>query len=160
MIAAALLAALPGRAVAQRSDSAAAVPPCSSGAADDAATMVSVVLPHALRVIAGEVDSTLHALGYAVSTAESGPGQWVTLPRFAWPAGSEAEPWHGTERPGVQLVVDLEPDGEGTRFSVAASAVCRVAEPAGVETQLETVAALQVASTVTTRLNALAPPKP
>lgn len=142
---------------AQQADTAAA---CAGGAADDAATMVSVVLPQGLRAIATEVDSALHTLGYVVSAAESRPGQWVTVPRFAWPAGSEAEPWHGSERPGVQLVVDLEPDKDGTRFSVAASAVCRVTTPDGVETQLETVAALQLASAVATRLNAMAPPKP
>ena len=156
MIVAALMAATPAVASAQRTDTTAA-PPCSGGAADDAATMVSVVLPQSLRAIATEVDSALHTLGYVVSPAESRPGQWVTVPRFAWPAGSEAEPWHGAERPGVQLIVDVEPEKDGVRFSVAASAVCRVTTPDGVETQLETVSALQVASAVTTRLNALAP---
>ena len=155
----ALAATAPRPLAAQQVDSA-PPPACRNGAADEAATMVSVVLPQPLRVIAAEVDSALHTLGYALSPAESSPGQWVTVPRFVWPAGSEAEPWHGDENPGVQLVVDLAVEKEGTRFSVAASAVCRVREPDGVETQLETAAALQVASSVATRLNALAPARP
>ena len=133
---------------------------CAGGPADDAATMVSVVIAQPFPVIATEVDSALQTLGYTVSLAESRPGQWVTMPRFTWPAGSENEGWHGTERPGVQLVVDLAEERGGTRFSVAASAVCRVSTPEGVETQLETVAALQVASAVATRLNALVPRTP
>ena len=156
MIAAGLVTSTPAVASAQQTDAAAA-PQCSGGVADDAATMVSVVLPQSLRAIMTEVDSALHTLGYVVSPAESRPGQWVTVPRFAWPAGSDAEPWHSTERPGVQLVVDVEPEKDGVRFSVAASAVCRVTTPEGVETQLETVSALQVASAVTTGLNASAP---
>lgn len=149
---------VPRSALAQQAG--ASPPPCANGSADEAATMVSVVVPWELRAIAVEVDSALHTLGYAVSPLESSPAQWVTRPRFVWPAGSETETWHGTENPGVQLVVDLAVEKEGTRFSVAASAVCRVTTPEGVETQLETVAALQVASTVATRLNALARPKP
>ena len=158
MLVAGLLVLASAETSAQQADSAAVA--CAAGAADDAATMVSVVLPQPLRAIATEVDSALHGLGYMVSAAESRPGQWVTVPRFAWPEGSDTEPWHGAERPGVQLVVDLEPDKDGTRFSVAASAICRVTTPEGVETQLETVSALQLASAVATRLNALAPPRP
>ena len=64
-----------------------AVPSCPHGAADDEATMVSVVVagdPVALHLV---IDSVLTDLHYRLSTAESSLDQWVTQSKFGWPDG-------------------------------------------------------------------------
>ena len=99
-----------------------AVPSCPHGAADDEATMVSVVVagdPVALHLV---IDSVLTDLHYRLSTAESSLDQWVTQSKFGWPDGSELAGKAGAPDPGVQVIVDLEPDTGGTMVAVPLSA--------------------------------------
>ncbi len=152
--------AAPSRAAAQQA------PACPHGAADDKATLVSATVTAPSSAIGPAVDSTLRQLGYAADSAESRPGQWVTLPRFTWPPGMADAKWHGADDPGVQVVVDLEPHGDTTLVRVAASAVCALesaaagAKPGSVENDLETKAAVQVATELVEALRVVPQPLP
>jgi hypothetical protein len=142
---------------------AAGVPPCSHGPADDEAVMVTATVRAERARIRAVVDTTLRGLGYAVSGRETTLDQVVTEPRFTWPVGTESEPWHGAVNPGVQIIVDLEPVGDSTRLHVASSAVCALAadsagpSPAKVESNLETLSAVQVATALATAFAPAAP---
>jgi hypothetical protein len=154
----ALALAFPARRAGAQQPAATAPDSCPRGAADDKSMMVSAVIADSLPRISATIDSVLSDLGYRLSVIESSIGQWVTLPRFDWPSGTEHETWHGTESPGVQLVVDLEPAERGIQLRVAANAVCLVgtmAESEGansVESMVETLSVMQVATEVSTRL--------
>ena len=138
-----------------------AAPACSEGPADDTSILVGATVVAPRPVIRHTVDSVLADLGYSISVAESRLDQWVTVPRFTWPPGSEHDPWHGDVNPGVQVIVDLAPAHDSTRVSVAASAVCAIesAEAGGragsVERTLETVTAVQTASRIAGALGGL-----
>ena len=135
-----------------------AAPACPHGAADDEATMVSVVVPGDGVRLHLVVDSVLADLHYTLSAAETTPDQWVTLSKFGWPDGSELAGKPGAPDPGVQVIVDLEPDTAGTMVHVAASAVCLVGtmaesrRPGSPEMAIETVSAVQVASEIRRRM--------
>jgi hypothetical protein len=154
----ALAFAIPARRAAAQQPVATAPDSCPRGAADDKSMMVSAVIADSLPRISATVDSVLRDLGYRPSVLESSIGQWVTLPRFDWPSGTERETWHGAESPGVQLVVDLEPAERGIQLRVAANAVCLVGtmaeseRPNSVESKVETLSAMQVVTEIATRL--------
>lgn len=57
--------------------------------------------------------------GYAIEDSSEGRGRIVTAPRYAWPKGSETEPWHGTDSPGVRLFVTFETMGDSTAVTIA-----------------------------------------
>jgi hypothetical protein len=120
--------------------------------------MVSVVVPGGGLRLRQAVDSTLSTLGYRVSGAQSALDQWVTEAKFGWPAGSDLAGRADAPDPGVQVIVDLEPDTAGTMVHVAASAVCLVGtlaesrRPGSPETAIETVSAVQVASEIRRRV--------
>ncbi|HJP56073.1 MAG TPA: hypothetical protein VJ847_03505 [Gemmatimonadales bacterium] len=128
--------------------------PCPHGAADDEATLVSVVIPGSGVPLRRAVDSVLARLHYRVSAGESSLDQWVTEAKFGWPEGSELAGKADAPDPGVQVIVDLSPDSAGTMVRVAASAVCltgTMAEsrrPGSPELAIETVSAVQVASEI------------
>ena len=133
-------------------------PACPHGAADDEATMVSVVVPASGIGLHRVIDSVLADLHYTLSAAETTPEQWVTQSKFGWPDGSELAGKAGAPDPGVQVIVDLEPDTGGTMVHVAASAVCLVGtmaesrRPGSPEMAIETVSAVQVASEIRRRV--------
>jgi hypothetical protein len=133
-------------------------PTCPHGAADDEATMVSVVVPATGPGLHLVIDSVLADLRYTLSAAETTPEQWVTQSKFGWPDGSELAGKAGAPDPGVQVIVDLEPDTGGTMVHVAASAVCLVGtmaesrRPGSPEMAIETVSAVQVASEIRRRV--------
>jgi len=133
-------------------------PACPHGAADDEATMVSVVVPATGVRLHLVIDSVLAELHYTLSTAETTPDQWVTQSKFGWPDGSELAGKADAPDPGVQVIVDLEPDTGGTMVHVAASAVCLVGtmaesrRPGSPEMAIETVSAVQVASEIRRRV--------
>lgn len=148
---AAALVSVPALATAQQPP-----PPraCPRGAADDDATMVSVVVAGNRIRLRQVVDSTLVLLNYRVSTGQTSLDQWVTEPKFGWPASSGLAGKPDAPDPGVQVIVDLEPDTAGTMVHVAASAVCLVGtmaesrRPGSPEMAIETVSAVQVASEI------------
>lgn len=131
---------------------------CPHGAADDDATMVSVVVAGNRVRLRQAVDSALATLSYRVSAAQSALDQWVTESKFGWPAGSDLAGRPDAPDPGVQVIVDLEPDTAGTMVHVAASAVCLVGtlaesrRPGSPEMAIETVSAVQVASEIRRRM--------
>jgi hypothetical protein len=132
--------------------------PCAHGAADDDATMVSVVVAGNRVRLRQVVDSVLAGLRYQVSSSQSSLDQWVTESKFGWPDGSELAGKAGAPDPGVQVIVDLEADTAGTMVHVAASAVCLVGtmaesrRPGSPEMAIETVSAVQVASEIRRRM--------
>jgi hypothetical protein len=127
---------------------------CPHGPADDEATMVSVVVAGSRIRLRQVIDSTLALLHYRVSANQSALDQWVTESKFGWPPGSDLAGKPGAPDPGVQVIVDLEPDTAGTMVHVAASAVCLVGtmaesrRPGSPEMALETVSAVRVASEI------------
>lgn len=148
--------AAPSPAIAQQPASGARI--CPHGAADDDATMVTIVVAGNRVRLRQAVDSALAALSYRVSAAQSALDQWVTESKFGWPAGSDLAGRADAPDPGVQVIVDLEPDTAGTMVHVAASAVCLVGtmaesrRPGSPEMAIETVSAVQVASEVRRRM--------
>ena len=149
---------LGGPVAARAQQPAPAAPACPHGVADDEATMVSVVVPGDTLRLHLVVDSVLADLHYTLSRAETTPDQWVTLSKFGWPEGSELAGKAAAPDPGVQIIVDLEPDTAGTMVHVAASAVCLVGtmaesrRPGSPEMAIETVSAVQVASEIRRRM--------
>ena len=150
-----LLACAPAMAAAQ---TAAAAGSCPHGPADDDATMVSVVVAGNRIRLRQAVDSTLALLNYRISAGQTSLDQWVTESKFGWPAGSDLAGKPDAPDPGVQVIVDLEPDTAGTMVHVAASAVCLVGtmaesrRPGSPEMAIETVSAVQVASEIRRRM--------
>src|SRR5512143_442589 len=76
------------------------VPSCPNGLADDKSIRVDATVPFPLATVYQLGDSVLRAHGYTW-TAASPVSERVTAPRYTWPPGSESEPWHGAESPGL-----------------------------------------------------------
>lgn len=124
---------------------------CPHGPASQQTIEISATYGQHGSVLAAAVDSTLAELGYVIDTARSAPGRWVTVPRFAWPAGTEKERWHGAENPGVEVFVVLAPTGDSTTVHFSAHTICAVVSAAaddstgGVGSAMKLIAAMQVA---------------
>ena len=130
--------------------------PCARGPADTKTIQVSATFHRPYAAVAHAIDSILPALGYSVDSTASTPGYWVSRVRTSWPQGTEDEKWHGSESPGVRVVVQALARGDSTAFVVDAQAACILesAEADGrsgsVSTMLEMIAAVQVASSLST----------
>jgi hypothetical protein len=59
------------------------------------------------------------------------PRELITAPSYSWPAGTESEPWHGPEHPGVELFLFTRVAGDSTTVTIGARALCRVAGASG-----------------------------
>ena len=101
--------------------------------------------------------AALRELGYAV--LETVPGrEMITAPSYAWPRGSEREPWHGSEHPGVEVFVYTRAVADSTTVTVGARALCKVAGTAGgprdsqVGTNLEGIITLTVMNALINRM--------
>jgi hypothetical protein len=70
--------------------------------------------------------AALRGLGYAV-LENLPPRELITAPSYSWPAGTESEPWHGSEHPGVELFLFTRAAGDSTTVTIGARALCRVA---------------------------------
>jgi hypothetical protein len=80
---------------------------------------VSATLPGPAVAAYARVLRLLADRGFAVEDSSLSAGRIVTAPRYAWPAGSEKEPWHGAESPGVRLAISLVAKGDSTKVSVS-----------------------------------------
>jgi len=95
-------------------------------------------------------------LGYTLDSVASSPGRWVSGVRTTWPQGTEDEKWHGSESPGVKVIVRAGPRSDSTLFVVDAQVVCILenaeadALPGSISGMLEMIAAVQVASSLST----------
>jgi hypothetical protein len=106
---------------------------CRRGPADGEGVEVNVaVAAHPTRV-AAVLDSLLAAQGYTLVHSPRGAGEWRVEPRFTWVQKGFDPEWTRKEHPGVQLSLETEEDGDSTRVSASARALCRV--PAG-ETEM------------------------
>jgi hypothetical protein len=133
---------------------------CSRGAADTKTIQVSATFGQSLADVSRAIDSILPALGYALDSTVSSPGRWVSRVRTTWPQGTENESWHGAESPGVKVFVRATAKGDSTLFVVDAQAMCLLesaevdAQPGSISGMLEMMAAVQVASSLSTAFKA------
>jgi hypothetical protein len=130
---------------------------CPKGPADEKSIRVDATVAVPLRTLYHLGDSVLTAHGFQW-TATSEVSARVTAPRFAWPAGSETEPWHGTESPGLVIVISAFTAHDSTRFSISSQVRCRVSSPeveptdASVESQLRLLGAMEIVTGLTEAL--------
>ena len=106
------------------------------------------------RELVGSVVGVLLKMGYVIEDSSQTPLLIVTAPRFAWPEGSEAEPWHGAVSPGVRLVVALRAEGDSTHIEATARSPLRPGwtdPPSAEKLQLITVAAFMTSLSEATR---------
>ena len=103
------------------------------------------------------VSAALRELGYAVLETVP-PRELITAPSYAWPRGTEREPWHGSEHPGLELFVHARGAGDSTAVTIGARALCKVAGAQGgqrdseVGKNLESIATLTVMNALMNRL--------
>jgi hypothetical protein len=126
-------------------------PPCRNGPADEKRIRVDATVPAPLATVYQLGDSVLQAHGYTWTAA--GPvSERVTAPRYTWPPGSEGEPWHGAESPGLVIIFSAFTAHDSTRLSVSSEVVCRVSAPevepadSSVESQLRVLGLVEVVS--------------
>jgi hypothetical protein len=124
---------------------------CPNGLADDKSIRIDATVAVRLSTVYQLADSVLAAHGFQW-TAASPVSARVTKPRFSWPPGSESEPWHGTESPGLVLTFSAFTAHDSTRFSVSSQVLCRVSAPevepadSSVESQLRLLGAVEFVS--------------
>ncbi len=101
--------------------------------------------------------AALRELGFIV-LENLPPRELVTAPAHAWVAGTENEPWHGREHPGLEVFLFTRTAADSTTVTIGARALCRVAGAAGGErssevgTNLENIVTLTAMSALITRL--------
>jgi hypothetical protein len=128
-------------------------PACPRGHADAKTVEASGTFPFTIDVVRPVLDSVLTARGYRGHVSDAS-GTRLSQPKFTWPRGTEGESWHGTDSPGVEIMVRTVGRGDSTDFSVVSHVVCLSgdprpeSDPESVETRLEQAAAVEVASAV------------
>ena len=70
--------------------------------------------------------AALRELGYAVLETVP-PRELITAPSYEWPRGTEREPWHGAEHPGVEVFLFTRTVADSTTVTIGARALCMVA---------------------------------
>lgn len=104
----------------------------------------------------------LRDLGYAVLETVP-PREMITAPSYAWPRGTDREPWHGSEHPGVEVYLHTRAVGDSTTVTIGARALCRVAGAAGGQRDSEVGRNLEGVITLTAMnalINRLRTPRP
>jgi hypothetical protein len=140
-----------------------AAPPCPNGPADEKSIRVDATVAVPLATVYQLGDSVLRAHGYSW-TASSPVSERVTAPRYTWPPGSDGEPWHGAESPGLVIMFSAFTAHDSTRLSISSQVVCRVSPPeveptdSSVESQLRVLGAVEVVSGLAEALRHRAPP--
>jgi hypothetical protein len=126
------------------------------------AISISATLPYPSSRVFLAVARAVSDLGFAVADSSMATGELKTAPSYAWPAGSEAEQWHGVDSPGVVLHVIAKARGaDSTFFGVTAIAPIRsVARGDSAASTLRTLSALRVANRVSTLLKEPVAPRP
>lgn len=133
---------------------------CPNGPADDKSIRVDATVAVPLHTVYQLSDSLLAAHGFHW-TAASPVSARVTAPRFTWPAGSENEPWHGAENPGLIITIAAFTAHDSTRFSISSEVLCRISsaevEPtdSSVESQLRLLGAMEMVTALTDALRHL-----
>ncbi len=123
---------------------------CPHGASESKGVTMAVTLTEGLATVAARIPAAFAAAGLEPSADQSLPGFWVSRPLTGWPRGAEDADWHGSQSPGVLVIVSAEAAGRGTKVQVSAQALCRVTEggaipAAEVGATLETFTATLVA---------------
>ncbi|MEO8140168.1 MAG: hypothetical protein ABI742_11005 [Gemmatimonadota bacterium] len=135
---------------------------CPNGSADDKSIRVDATVAVPLATLYQVGDSVLSAHGFQW-TAATPVSARITAPRFTWPPGSESEPWHGTESPGLVITLSAFTAHDSTRLSVLSQVLCRVStaevEPtdSSVESQLRVLGAVEIVSGLSEALRHRAP---
>jgi hypothetical protein len=126
-------------------------PVCPHGPAAGKQIRVDATIALPLATIYQVGDSVLSAHGFQWR-ATSDVGARVTAPRQTWPPGTESEPWHGAESPGLVITFSAFAAHDSTRLSILSEVVCRVSPPeveladSSVESQLRVLGAVEVVS--------------
>ncbi len=135
-------------------------PGCPNGPADDKSIRVDATVAIPLHTLYQLSDSLLTAHGFRW-TAASPVSARITAPRFTWPPGSENEPWHGAENPGLIITISAFTAHDSTRFSISSEVLCRISsvevEPtdSSVESQLRVLGAMEMVTALTDALRQL-----
>ena len=125
--------------------------PCPNGPADGKQIRVDGTVPVPLAIVYQIGDSILKAHGYQWVNATPVAAR-ITAPRFGWPPGTEAAPWHGAESPGLIISLSAFAAHDSTRLSIVSEVVCRVSPPAAeladssVESQIRVMGAVEIVS--------------
>lgn len=107
---------------------------------------ISVTLPGAQPQLFAQLVQLLTKNGYTIADSSTSAGHILTAPRYAWPAGTEKESWHGRESPGVVLLIDARPKGDSTAISIQGrSPTARGWTDAKVASQFEMMSVLMFA---------------
>jgi hypothetical protein len=132
-------------------------PSCPNGLADGRSIRVDATVAIPLRTLYQVGDSVLAAHGFHWTTASPVSAR-ITAPRFTWPAGSENEPWHGAENPGLIITISGFTAHDSTRFSISSEVLCRISsaevEPTdgSVESQLRVLGAMEIVTGISDAL--------
>ena len=131
---------------------------CKHGRANGYFTGARVAVASPSATVARTLDSLLPALRYGIDSATSVSGRWVSKMRFSWPNGTEQESWHGTEHPGLRIVVSAVTRGDSTEVSAAAQVMCILDAPdvdakqESVSSKLKLMSVLEVISSLSKRV--------
>ena len=108
--------------------------------------VVSVTLLGTPDSLFTQLLATLVKQGYTIADSSRASGRIVTAPHMGWPAGSEADKWHGAKSPGVIIGVDLEAKGDSTAVRIRGiSPTVAGWTDKSVATQLELMSVVMVA---------------
>jgi hypothetical protein len=135
---------------------------CPNGLADDKSIRVDATVAVPLSTLYEVGDSVLTAHGFQW-TATTPVSARITAPRYTWPPGSEGEPWHGTESPGLVITLSAFAAHDSTRLSILSQVRCRVSAPAveptdsSVESQLRVLGAVEIVSGLSDALRQRSP---
>jgi hypothetical protein len=87
--------------------------------------VVSVTLPGTPSTTLPKLLELVRRFGYTVEDSSFRAGRLVTAPRYAWPSGAEKESWHGTESPGMRLVLNYSAKGDSTAIQIGGQSPTR-----------------------------------
>lgn len=135
---------------------------CVNGPAAGKQIRVDATVALPLATVYHLGDSILTAHGFQWKAASDVAAR-VTTPRFEWPPGTESEPWHGAESPGLVITFSAFAAHDSTRLSILSEVVCRVSPPeveladSSVESQLRVFGAVEIVSGLREALHRPAP---
>ncbi|HWE41147.1 MAG TPA: hypothetical protein VG432_01485 [Gemmatimonadaceae bacterium] len=107
---------------------------------------VTVTLPGPPSAIFAKLLDALTKQGYTIADSSRETGRITTAPTLSWPKGSEKEAWHGSDSPGVLLVVRMQTKGDSTTVSISGQSPTVAGwKDAKVANQLELISVVMLA---------------
>ena len=108
---------------------------------------ISVTIAESADAAFSQLLAALVKKGYGIADSSRAEGRLVSQPRYAWPAGSEKEKWHGSDSPGVVLLVTERPARDSIVVTIMGRSPVREGwKDTEVARQLELMSVLEVAA--------------